>query len=164
MTQRTFLGTSAGTELQHARGRRVTPGNTKGQAGCGSGQPDVAEDAPTHCRSWIRWDLKVLSKPNRCLPLTPRTLVHQWLHPIFQSHRELNQPPTSLDTLQAVNKIKPQQGQSKQTVRDVGSWIFTLQMSLQTNREKSFLPSPASLILHAQVVTSSVSNIQAMQY
>lgn len=30
----------------------------------------------------------------------------------------------SLDILKAVNKIQAQQGQSQQTVRDVGSWII----------------------------------------
>lgn len=51
--------------------------------------------------------------------------VHSTFHiPTFQSHWELNQPCTSLDIPKAVNKTKPQQGQSEQTVRDVGSWII----------------------------------------
>jgi len=73
-------------------------------------------------------------------------------------------PPSSPDMLLSVNQCKPQQGQSKQTVRDMGSCIhFTLTTSLQSNRKKSFLISPASLILHTQVVTTSISNIQATQ-
>lgn len=120
----------------------MTPGNIQGQVGCGSGQAGAAEDAPAPCSRVDEMGFKDPFQPKSFHAFNPQGTSGS--HPISQTRREPNQPPTSVDILKAVNKINPQQGQREQTVRDVGSRIIHTE-NVITNRQKEILPSLSCL-------------------